>query len=552
MRQSDRWVGARLCVWAVLVIVVLPTACLARTKFTQEELAMTAPDWCPNADAMALNAKSDYYADPFSGISGSHSLRIKILTEKGKESGSLDLICPYGYKLWDINARTITPAGRAVKVKSSQIFPTTLYTGREHDIKRTVYRIAFPEVTVGAILECEYQTFTKNLTFVPPHYFDVNGLPTLQSELIFTLPEGAIYQLTPVNMGKFAFTEKKEPGINTDGTRQLIYTATVSKIRTDADAPYSPADDFLRPHMYFVFARFHVMNINIPFAPDWETVVGLVSDEFEAFQHKAKKLPALLQSLSADTGSSRAERLYRWVTDSIEYTNSRQWTDYDGTVDERLAARKASGIEKALILQSLYKLAGISSTILLMVPENSGPTLTRLPTLAQFETFLMRVTVNGTTLFVDPSQEGTRFGHYSWSLAGVQALQIDKENPDFITVPPRKEINRMSWRLTCAVDTAGTLTASGTLLLTNQSAHRCRARLKSLDSTALKEYVATNFLTECAAANIQRVSLPMEKWTDSACAIDLTWQIANYAERSGEDWLIKPNCVKRIGMDFLP
>lgn len=543
---------AFLVIALMVPIVMSARSASAWTKFTKDELEMKAPDWCKDADAIALDVKSEYFANPFQGLSGSHSWRVKILTEKGKEAGSTYLLCPHGYKLSDINARTITPDGRTVKVKSSQVFKTTVYTGPDRDIKRTVNRIAFPEVTAGAILECEWKTFTEQLTFVPPHYFDVPGLPTLNSELAFTLPEGVVYQTVPVNLSKYPFTEKTEHVNSFDG-RQLIYRVNVSRIRTDADKPYAPADDYLRPHTYFVFARYQNAAIHVEIVPDWSKAADIVDNAFSDFQRRATSLSPILDRVREHRSESTlAESLYRWVTDSIALVDSRQCYDFDGTIDKKIASHQATGVEKALILQALYRLAGIQSQMVLTVPVGEGPLLTNLPTLAQFTGYVLRAQVHNTTVFLDPANEGSRFGMYPWSVSGRQGLLIDKESPDFVLIPPRHEENSMTWNLICSIDTAGTLDAYGTLCLTNQFALVHRMELVGDDSISLKKYLVQHFLGECSPEKILHAAVKKDSSGDTSCTVEIAWRNMNYVQRADQDLILKPNCVTRIATDFLP
>lgn len=532
-----------------LVLLLLPATGLAWTKFTPEELVMTAPEWCRDADVLVLDTRSEYLANPFVGLNGSHTCRIKVLTEKGKEQGSLDLESYYGNQITEINARTITPGGEVIKVKSSQIFKTTTYVGADHDIKRTVYRVAFPEVVAGSILEVQWKTFSGSLTFVPPHYFDVAGLPTQHSELMFTLVAGIIYNILPVNTERFALRESKEQGITLEGP-QLTYRASVSNIRTFAQKPYAPADDFLRPHIYFVFARYETPRLRAEIVPDWKAAAKIVDDFFAGFQRKTKTVPTLCERIAdGDSAMSRAQAAYRWVTDSIAYVDSRRWSDVDGSVDEILAARKATGVEKMLVLQALYKQMNIPATLMMIVPITEGPTLTALPTLSQFETCLLYADIDEHPVLLDPSYEGTAFGKYPWNLSGVHGLLVDPAQPQFIEIPASRQENRTTWDLECRIDSAGSLEASGTVRLTGQMQMMHRRALCHADSAGLREYVRKNFLDDCAEQDFVSAAFQDDP---AGSVVTMAWRKANYGELLDTDLLLSPNCVSRLPAELLP
>jgi hypothetical protein len=536
----------------VLLVAAITQSAQAWAPFTTEELAMQAPEWCSDADVVALDVKSEYLVNPFSGISGTHRHRIKILTDKGKAAGSVSLVVPVGTNVSRIAARTIKPDGKTVKVKEQQIFRKTIYAGQERDLKRTVIQIAFPEVVAGCILECEWKTFSEYLTFIPPHYFDVEDMPTLSSELSFTIPQGVVYQFTPVNTKRYAFSEKTEEGLTSEGA-VVTYHAVLSNIRSGTEKPYAPGEDFLRPHIYFVFTRYKNAGIHVEIVPDWTAAVKRVENQFEPFRKKAKSLPSLLERIrSASPSAPLPEALYRWVTDSIAFVDSRLWTDVAGTIDDKMVSRKATGMEKALILQSLYKLAGIPCRVVLINPASSAPTLTRLPAITQFETYLLAAQVNGDTLFLDPTREGTQFGMYRWDLGSTHGLVIDKDDPTFVMIPGRSENNALRYDLACQLDSLGTLSVSGSLRLTNQLALAHKSEITALDSVALKSYLAEHFLAGYAVEEVVRAVCNQEASNDTLCVIDMDLQKRKYAEGAEEDLLVKPNCVARTAVDLLP
>ena len=99
---------------AVLFLAAQPPV-LLRAQFqqpTEDELKMTADPMAPGADAAYLNI-DEVSNDPMHYRST--YMRIKVLTEKGKELATVEL--PYlkgAFKVSDIKGRTIHPDGAVV------------------------------------------------------------------------------------------------------------------------------------------------------------------------------------------------------------------------------------------------------------------------------------------------------------------------------------------------------------------------------------------------------------------------------------------------------
>ena len=279
--------------------LLFPCPTQAWIKLEKTDLTMKAPDWCADANLIGLDKRIDYDIELFASgwsVNARHKGKIKVLQEEGNEQTILTLMVPIGYKMGRISARTIAPDGKKTKVKSKNIFKKILYLGPEKDSKQTVYQIAFPNVAVGSILEYQYEASSRWVTFIPPCYFDINGLPTLHSELSFTIPAGTVYYAQKVNTRKCKYDEKIEDIITTQGKKKC-YKAVVNQIRTDVDKPFAPADDFLRPHIYFVFARFESPHLQFDIVPTWAKAVEILEGRYAEFFKRKKSLDHLLEQI---------------------------------------------------------------------------------------------------------------------------------------------------------------------------------------------------------------------------------------------------------------
>jgi hypothetical protein len=157
----------RLC--CALAAACLGLSLAARAQFqepSKEELAMTDDPKAPGACAVYLdyNERTD---DPLHY----HSVyaRIKILQEKCKELATVNV--PYFQgetQVADVKGRTIHPDGTVVPLEGK---PEDLLTANKGNLqfKRRVFNL--PNVTVGSILEYQYDIRYDDKVFQSPWWF---------------------------------------------------------------------------------------------------------------------------------------------------------------------------------------------------------------------------------------------------------------------------------------------------------------------------------------------------------------------------------------------
>ena len=122
-------------------------------------LAMKAPTVEKDADAEAI-FWDVYVQDEIEGSSPRtvlrHYVRIKVFTERGKESQSkVDLLYRGGNKISDIAGRTIKPDGTIVELKKDAVFDRTIV--KAGDLKFKAKSFAMPAVEPGCLIEYRWK-----------------------------------------------------------------------------------------------------------------------------------------------------------------------------------------------------------------------------------------------------------------------------------------------------------------------------------------------------------------------------------------------------------
>ncbi len=523
--------------------------------YSTEELTMTPPDWCPEADAMVLDKAIGYLVD-FSGgdnLTGEHALRIKVFTEKGKRYGDFTLVEPYGQKIGKISARTILPDGRTAKVKPSQIFKKIIHTGANNEYRQRVYQWAFPDVQAGCILELHYSSRSEQVVFIDPYYFDYSGLPTRTSVLAFTFPEGAQYLGSVANGGSCNIQQNTETLLTTEG-RKTRYSIGASRINVDVKEPMAPPKDYVRPCFYLVFSRYQVPGFNVNIMPDWKAAAKAALSRTRDFVRGGKQIETLVQSVTVpgDSLEAQARRLFRWVADSIELVDSKYCYDYDENAEAKLRTRKATGAEKVLILKALYDRLGIDSEPLLCVPSTESPGIKMVPALTQFRRMLLRLRFENRTFYLDPSETFSCFDLIPAEFEYALSLPLMESSDAPVTIPGSGITNRIEYDVNCVLDSAGNLHGNGTIQLRGQHYLNAFKPIALTDSGSQREYVVKRLLREMQVTDLTRLECDSVLRDSAVIQLSFEFNRRGYGTVLGDELLFMPNCLDRMLPDILP
>ncbi|MGH9900726.1 MAG: DUF3857 domain-containing protein, partial [Pyrinomonadaceae bacterium] len=135
-----------------------------------EHLAMKAPVVEKDADAEVIFwevrvAYEDSGGDPATALS--HYVRIKIFTERGRESQSkIDILAPKVFgretRIRDVAGRTIKPDGTIVELKKEDVFERTVV--KTSGLKVKAKSFAMLAVEPGAIIEYRWRELREGVS----------------------------------------------------------------------------------------------------------------------------------------------------------------------------------------------------------------------------------------------------------------------------------------------------------------------------------------------------------------------------------------------------
>lgn len=394
---------------------------------TPEELSMTTDPKAPGADAVYL-----YREETADDSLHFHSIyvRMKILTEKGKEEASVKI--PYlkgESKVAGLKGRTIHADGTVIPmtVKPSDLME---FKQGENQLNNIVFTL--PSVEVGSIIEYKldiqysddsvyspkwhiqqpYFVHKAHYRFVPDHsggHYILNERGEALSQLLYT-------SMLPHDTAVKADVEHN-------------YTLDLTDIAPTADEEWSPPLDAFNWHVYFYYSYAKSED------EYWQTEGSLWRKSVERFIKPDKNLREIASSLvtSSDTEEQKAQKLYTAVMklENTDYTRHKSEAELKAARQKE--ARSAEDVwkqksgtsdELAMLYVALVNAAGMRAWPMLVSDRSRNIFDPSFLSLSQLDAFIAVVSVNGKDLYLDPGEKFCDFGELSWKHLYSGGLRI--------------------------------------------------------------------------------------------------------------------------------
>jgi len=464
---------------ALPLLALFSAAPLAAADFppiTDEERAVTAVPGEPNAAAVVLFKKGEFLMMGHGLATGSLAshlqvqARVKILTEAGKSNGEIAIAHSDFTRLASFEGRTVLPDGRVVPVP-----PDAKFVRKTSQSQRTLLTaVAFPAVEVGAILDYRYELVFKSPFLLDPWYF-AEEVPVRYSEIVFKVASG--WQMRPWTRSPFGVKIQQE-GQKTSGGD--VMRAWAQDLPSVPDDPYGPPYADLAAQMVFLpiagaFGAYQYQEL----LASWPHAFRLLITTYLDVRHRDFGVAQRARQIAAaGTPRQKAEALYRFVRDEVETeADPGVFVDPAAALREVLSRRRGSPTEKALLLQAMLWAVRIPSSPVWAADRNRGTPDLGLPNPAWFDTMIVAADLDGTQIFLDPTERTLAFGQLRAGHEGTKALMPGIENARVIVLPEAPfQDNAQIAQIALELDEKGRLAGTGTLRLTGHHAREAIGR----------------------------------------------------------------------------
>ena len=412
---------------------------------TPEEKSLTRLVQDPEADAVVLNneriGKMTQKGDQRVNVLDYH-VRIKVLTERGKEYAEVRIPAGKYSRVENIQGRTVLKDGRVMPVPADQIFQKVV--AKVGGFKETAWVFNFPQVEPGAIIEYRYRRYDDSMLFLDPFFFAGPEF-TLRAKVSQAVPGDMSYailcELCPDNMppSKETWREGKLNG--------YMY------IRELRDLPGYRGEGFMPP-LRDASPRLEMLltgwrNVVIwgidrqdRFFVDWVSVARYAA----AYYQEAMKDMGEMKKLVGEwtTGltdeDAKIRAVYRHVQRDFRYSASDQVFGGSRSLKLIIKDRVADNEEKAVLLIAALKAIGVTAHPALVCGRHGGSLHAKFFSLSQFTHTVAAIPqADGSYLWLDPTLSYAPFGFVAWYNSSAAALLIKGKEGEIVVMPPRKQ-----------------------------------------------------------------------------------------------------------------
>jgi hypothetical protein len=506
------------------------------------ELALKASVVEKDADAEALFWEVRVDDGDAGEIVFSHYVRVKVFTERGKESQSqIDLQYFGGNKIKDINARTIKPDGSIIELKKEDVHERTIVKASGLKVKAKSF--AMPGVELGAIIEYRWREVHGDSD---ANYVDLQ----FQRDIPVRSVSYLVRPYTGPYAQGLAYKEfHMPPGVKFEKAKGGFYRVSLTNVPAYREEPSMPPEDEVRSWILLFYNGSTLVPEKF-WADMGKRLYEASKDDLKANDDVKRKAAEIIGD--ATDPQEKLKRLYEFCQTKIRNLSR----DSSITSEERTKLAKeikspADTLKRAMgrggnidnLFAALVNAAGFEAYMAFSGNRQNFFLDDRFPN----PYFLLRgssfvaVKLGETWQFFSPAETYTPFGMIGWREDGQKAL-IASKDPAWVMTPvspPDKSLQKCSGKFRLLDD--GTLEGDARIEYTGQFAIDKKMANED-DSAVQREETLRNALkarlstAEISDIKIENVTDPLKPFTYSFHV-----RIPGYAQRTGKRLFLQPS-----------
>ena len=542
--NSSRAPFSLLAVLCLLVLVSAPA--LAGDDWRPidpADLALKAPVVEKDADAEAIFWEIRVADELEAGSSRkvlSHYIRIKIFTDRGRESQSrIDITYLSGSSIKDVAARTIKPDGSIVEIKKEDVLERTIV--KVGGLKLKAKSFAMPGVEPGAIIEYRWREVWDEISI-----YD-------RLELQRDIPVQVVrYFVKPAHVESFKSVGLSAKAFHCDTTPFVkvkdFYMTSLSNVPAFREEPRMPPEDEVRAWMLLWYTD----EGNLPPDKYWPKFGREKYDDYKANLKVSDDIRSAATEAIGDATApeTKLQRLYDFCQRKIRNASSdtlvltpdeRAKLKENKTPSDTLKRGIGTGWQIDILFTALATAAGFDARIVRIADRGRAFFTPKFANPYFLRSYDIAVRVGDQWRFFDPGTPYVPFGMLRWQEEGQQALILDPKDPVWADTPlaaPQMTKEKRTAKLRVSED--GTLEGDVTVEYTGHFAVE-KKRANDQDSPAkreenLRDEIKAQMSTaEVSAVRIENVTDPVKPFV---CTYHV--RVPGYAQRTGKRLFLQP------------
>ncbi len=554
--------GRRRLLAACLVIICAASSASALVgddwkPVDPAHLAMKAPIVDKDADAEVIFwevrvAHEDKGSDL--GTVLNHYIRIKIFTERGRESqGRIDIpaakIGRREIQIKDIAGRTIKPDGSIVELKKEDIFERDVVKASGLKVKAKSF--AMPAVEPGAIIEYRWREVRSGISPYNRFYFS-REIPA-QFVKYYIKPYGdrlVDSEGRAVGLRAQTFYGQMTPFVKEkDGS----HSTSMSNVPAFREEPRMPPEDAVRPWMLVYYAP-DKKNTPDQFWKDYAKRVHEDTKSLLKVNDDVKKVAAEAVG-DATTPEQKLERLFDYVRANIK----RVYDDASGLTPDQIKKLKENkspadtlkrGIGTDQDIDALFGALAAASGFDVRVACTSDRSDfffdQNLTTDYFIDPTSIAVRVGDSWRLFNPASTYVPFGMLRWQEEGIPTLIADSKEPVWVSSPisaPEKSMEKRKAKLKLAED--GTLEGEVRIEYTGHFAADMKEDNDDESPASREEILKGKFKARMGGIEISDVKIENVNDPIKPFVYSFRVKVPGYAQRTGKRLFLQPAFFQR-------
>ncbi len=501
-------------------------------------LALKTPAVEKDADAEILSWEV-FIDDSQDDLVFSHSLRVKIFSERGVESqGKVEIDYLDRNKIKDIQARTIKPDGSILELKKDAIFDRTVV--KVSGLKLKVKSFAMPGVEPGAIIEYRYR--------------EVHPLASARNLKLYfqrTIPVHQVkYYLKPNSylgaMNTFTFNGQN-PAFAKE--KNGFYSTMMTNVPAYREEAHMPPEDKVRTWMLVYYTQENKVDPQ----KYWSNIGKRLYEEFKPrtkVNDDVRK--ATTEAIgNAATADEKLLKILEFCRTKVKNVNS----DTSGMTAEEMKKLKENnnpgdtlkrgygdGNDIDCLFVAMATAAGFEARLALLPNRSEFFFDPSFPSTYFLDGGEIAVRVGEQWKFYDPSGKYITIGMLPWGYEGVKALITDPKEPMWVATPmsgPEKSVLKRVAKLKLSED--GSLEGDVTMEYTGHFAVE-KKRYNDDDTPDVREETLRN-LVRSQWGGAELSNLKVENVTDQFKPFIYSFhlKVPGYAQRTGKRLFLPPS-----------
>jgi len=456
----------------------------------------------PSAAAAVVFDRGDIIVGPGFTFTLQRRCRRQIFSPAGYRYATTKIPYQRGERIINLEAHTITPEGRRVKVPKNRIYK--INNGRWRALV-----FAFPEVTPGCVVEYRYELQSRDFYYLRPWIFQTD-IPTEYSQLVVHLPPGFEYAAV-VN----GYDRIRSPTIDSyyspehQNTKVKTFSWSAEHLPPLRSPGFLPSLEDYRSRLDFQIVRYRTRHTERKFIDSWPDLIERVRtwyDDLLRLPPEFRQQAARLASGIYDT-RSYAERVYRFCRDSIAFATGGRTVSAENlrSAAEVLEGRRGNAVEKNLLLIALMRWAGLAADPVLISTLDHLCFDPRDHRLDQFNHVIARWDLPGEPVFLDASDPAAWFGLLPPTAAVDHGVWVGPDSGAVIEIPSVNLDHTAKLDVELWLDPDGNAVGR---MQGNLAGFRAWEWARKRAPGDFEEFVKTTWLSPTADIRVLRVTVP--------------------------------------------